>query len=105
MYYSERVFLTTSGFALAFTATNLFYIRKNYFANLARARLLPTFKYWALINFITIPILLRPLTMDEMKQQWRKRLVMGKYLYTLYHMESPEQLAARAAAEAAAKES
>jgi hypothetical protein len=87
MYYSESVYKTTTFFASFFTGFNMLYIKKGYFADVMRARILPTWKYWALINAIVIPVLLRPLTKDELAIQWRKRLIMGKYLYTLYHMD------------------
>jgi hypothetical protein len=93
MYYSERVLLATTLFAGFFTSFNMLYIKKGYFANVARSRILPTFKWWAIINFVTIPVLLRPLTKEEISQQWRKRLIMGKYLYTLYHMDPVEEVA------------
>jgi hypothetical protein len=96
MYYCERVLLATTLFAAFFTSTNMLYIKKGFFAEHARSRLFPTFKYWALINGLTIPVLLRPLTKEEMTIQWRKRLIMGKYLYTLYHMEEyvkPDEVA------------
>ena len=57
MYYSERVFTTSTLFASAFTATNLLHIKKNFFADNARARLFPTLKYYLLFNIITIAIL------------------------------------------------
>ena len=91
MYYSERTLQTTTGFALAFTATNMLYIKKNYFAELARSRIFPTWKYWAIFNSVVIGLLLRPLTVPEIKQQWRKRRVMGKYLYSLYHLDPIEE--------------
>ena len=90
MYYSERVLLVTSLAAGFFTATNLFYIKKNYFAAACRARLFPTFKYWALCNVITTAVLLRPLTAVEMQVQWKRRVSMGKYLYSIQHLDYPE---------------
>jgi len=93
MYYSERVLSTTTIFAGFFTSFNMLYIKKGYFANAARSRILPTLKWWAIINAVTIPMLLRPLTKEEMAQQWRKRLIMGKYLYTLYHMDPVAEVA------------
>ena len=96
MYYTERVLLVTSLAAGFFTATNLFYIKKNYFAETARARLFPTFKYWAIINLVTAAVLLRPLTAVEMQVQWKRRVSMGKYLYTLQHLDYPEEKAEEA---------
>ena len=96
MYYCERIFLTSTAAATAFTLCNLFYVRKNYFAKTCAARILPTWKYWFLLNGLLIPLLLRPLTIPEMKQQWKKRVTMGKYLYTLYHLDEPEPVAEKA---------
>merc|ERR1711934_1095149 len=79
MYYTERIFETTSFFAGLFTVTNLFYIRKNYFAAHARSWLLPTFVAWAALNGTVATVLLRPLTREEIRIQWRKRLIMGKF--------------------------
>ena len=62
MYYSERVPQTTTGFALAFTAANMLFIRKNYFAAKCRARILPTWKWWAITNFVCVGVLQAPLT-------------------------------------------
>ena len=91
MYYSERIFTTTTLFASFFTAANVVFMRNNYFANTARARLLPTWKWWAIINVVGISTLLRPLTKDEIAIQWRKRKNMGKYLYTLFHLDPIEE--------------
>ena len=62
MYYSERVFTTTTLFATFFTAGNLTMIRNGYFADVIRARIIPTWKYWALTNLIVISVLQIPLT-------------------------------------------
>jgi hypothetical protein len=94
MYYSERCLFGTTLVATGSTVANLVFIRNNYFAQLARSRFIPTWRNWALVNLVVISVLLKPLTTPEIKQQWRKRLVMGKYLYTLYHMESPEEIEA-----------
>ena len=61
MYYAERVLETTTAAATVFTATNLLYIKKNYFADLARSRIVPTWKYWGIFNAVVIGMLLRPL--------------------------------------------
>ena len=91
MYYTERVLLGTTLFSTFFTAANLLYIKKGYFVDACRARILPTWKYWAIINATVAVVLLRPLTKEEMAIQWRKRLIMGKYLYTMYHMDPIEE--------------
>ena len=66
MYYCERTLMATSLFAGFFTSFNMLYIKKGFFAETARSRLFPTFKWYMLINLITIPVLLRPLTKEEM---------------------------------------
>ena len=57
MYYTERVFETTTFFAAAYSAINLLYIKNNYFDSLAKARLLPTLKYYLIFNVVVISIL------------------------------------------------
>ena len=91
MYYSERVVETTTFFAAAFTAVNMLYIRNNYFAARSRSYILPTWKWWAIINVATVAVLQYPLTADERRRQLRKRLNMGKWLYTLWHLDDPEE--------------
>ena len=90
MYYSEMVIRTTTISAGFFIAFNMLYIKKGYFADACRARIAPAIKYWALTNLIVPAVLLRPLTKDEMAIQWRKRKIMGKWLYTLYHLDEPK---------------
>ena len=90
MYYTEQVIKSTTVAAAFFIGFNMLYIKKGFFAETCRARIAPTIKYWALMNLIVPPILLRPLTKEEMAIQWRKRLIMGKWLYTLYHLDEPK---------------
>jgi len=47
--------------------------------------------YWAGFNAICAFVLLRPLTKEEIRVQWRKRKIMGKWLYSLYHLDPEEQ--------------
>jgi hypothetical protein len=91
MYYSEKVLLGTSIFAVGSTTFNLVFIRNNYFADVARKRIMPTWRNWAVVNSVVIFTLLRPLTKEEMQKQWSKRVRMGKYLYTLYHFDEIEE--------------
>jgi len=90
MYYAENIFKFSTMGLMLFTTCNMFYIKKNYFVAHARAAIGPSLKYYALLNLITIPMLLRPLTRDEITIQWHKRMVMGKYLYTMFHLDGPE---------------
>ena len=99
MYYSERVFTTTTLAATFFTAANMVFVRNNYFANVARARILPTWRNYLIFNTVVIALLLKPLTKEEIQIQWKKRLIMGKYLYTLQHFDPVEDVPAEAAAE------
>ena len=90
LYYSEMVVRSTTVAAGFFIGFNMLYIKKGFFADTCRARIAPTIKYWALCNLIVPAVLLRPLTKEEISIQWRKRLIMGKWLYTLYHLDEPE---------------
>ena len=87
MYYTERVVQGTTFAAVCFTTVNLLFIRKNFFAAKMRARLMPTFKAWAITNVVSVAVLQAPLTSDERNIQLRKRLLLGKWLYTLFHLE------------------
>lgn len=91
LYYSERILTTSTIFAGFYTATNLLYIKKNYFANTMRARIPKIWTYWAVGNAVCLFVLLRPLTSEEIQVQWRKRQIMGKWLYSLFHLEPIEE--------------
>lgn len=90
LYYTERLWETTVFIAAVYTASNLMFIRKGYFANTMKQRLVPIwgklFGFNSLISFI----LLAPLQSDEIKVQMRKRFIMGKFLYSTFHLD-PEQ--------------
>jgi hypothetical protein len=88
MYYSEKVLQITACIGGAFTASNLLYIQKGYFPAMARANI-PWFWSRAIVfNVVALFVLLRPLQYDEMVVQWHKRNFLGKYLYTLTHMDN-----------------
>ena len=91
LYYSERILLGTTLAAGGYTATNILFIKNNYFANTMRARIPKVWTYWAISNVVALFILLRPLTRDEIAVQWRKRQIMGKWLYSLFHLEPIEE--------------
>lgn len=91
LYYSERIFVNSTLFAGMYTACNLLYIQKNYFSSTMKARIPKIWTYWAIGNAVALFILLRPLTKDEIAVQWRKRQVMGKWLYSLFHLEPIEE--------------
>ena len=90
LYYTEMVARTTTILGGFFIGFNLFYIKKGFFAETCRARIMPTIKYWAIANTVIPALLLAPLTKEEIRLQTRKRFIMGKWLYTLYHLEEPE---------------
>lgn len=73
LYYSERILLGTTLFAGGYTATNLLFVQKNYFANIMRARIPKIWMYWGVANVVSLFILLRPLTKEEIAVQWKKR--------------------------------
>ncbi len=91
MYYSERIFTTSTLFAGIFTAINLTMMRSGFFQKTMSARILPTWLYWAGINVVCTAVLLKPLTKEEIAIQWHKRRTMGKYLYSLYHLDGPQE--------------
>ena len=93
IYYSENCLKGTTFAASAYTAANLVMIRNNYFKKAATAALLPIWKKWLIVNVVVIGTLLRPLTYFEIEQQWRKRCHMGRYLFSLYHLETAEEMA------------
>ena len=95
-YYSERVFTSTTIGATFFTLANICFMRNNYFAATVRARIIPTWVAWGVVNVVAINALLWPLTNFEIKQQWNKRLIMGKYLYSVFHLEEAPEVAAPA---------
>ena len=91
LYYTERLWETTVFAAGCYTAANLVFIRQNYFANLAKARLFPIwFKVIGFNTLITF-ILLKPLTRDEIRVQVNKRFIMGKWLYSTFHLVEENQ--------------
>ena len=93
VYYAEKCMTGTTLAAAGYTALNAALIRNNFFRKTASAALLPVWKKWAITNLVVISVLLRPLTYFEIEQQVRKRIYMEKYLYTLYHLETPEEMA------------
>ena len=95
LYYTERVCETTWGFCTLFTATNMLYIKKGYFAPLMRTRLFPCWLYATAFNAVIAFIMLKPLRQEEIQVQMRKRMLMGKWLYSVYHLEPVEQAPAQ----------
>ena len=93
VYYSEKCITGTTIAATLYTGFNFVLIRNNFFKKAASAALLPVWKKWLFTNVIVCGVLLRPLTWFEIEQQVRKRIIMHKYLYTLYHLETPEEMA------------
>ena len=87
LYYSERVVETTYCACAFFTATNMLYIKKRYFSPIMRQRLLPCWLYATAFNATICFMLLKPLRQDEIKRQVKKRINMGKWLYSVYHLE------------------
>ena len=42
-----------------------------------------------MFNSVCLFVLLRPLQKEEISMQWKKRMNMGKWLYSLYHLDVP----------------
>ena len=87
LYYTERTWETTYGFCTAFTLTNMLYIRKGYFAPMMRKRLLPCWAAATAFNLGITFILCKPLRMEEIQQQLKKRILMGKWLFSMFHLD------------------
>ena len=92
VYYSEKCLTGTTLVALGYTYMNAMMIRNNFFKKVANAAILPVWRKWAITNVVVISVLLRPLTYFEIEQQVRKRITMHRYLYSLYHLETPEEM-------------
>ena len=90
LYYTERICMTTYGFAGLYTATNMLFIKKGYFAPLMRKRLFPIWAYATGINLVLCFIMLKPLRSEEIKAQVAKRITMGKWLSSVYHLPMDE---------------
>ena len=43
--------------------------------------------FWAGFNALCLFVLLKPLKKEEISLQWKKRRSMGKWLYSLYHLD------------------
>ena len=90
LYYSERILQNSTLIGVLATGTNMLFIKKNYFADASRARIPRIWTYWAVFNVVSLFVLLKPLTKEEIAVQWRKRKLMGKWLYSLYHLDPIE---------------
>lgn len=95
MYYTERTIEVTYGFCTFFTMTNALYVKKGYFAPMMRQRLLPCWMYATAINAAVAFMMLKPLRKEEMQVQMKKRLSMGKWLYSVYHLDPIEETPAK----------
>ena len=80
LYYTERIWMTTWGFAALYTATNLYFVKRGYFTNLMRSRVAPIWAYPTAFNLVCTFIMIKPLRPEEIKHQMNKRIYMGKWL-------------------------
>ncbi|CAI2384930.1 unnamed protein product [Moneuplotes crassus] len=90
LYYSERMVEVLFGMAATATAIDGFFISRNYFASAARARIIQYWGYAALLSGISLYVLLKPLTSHEISLNWKKRRTMGKWLWSVYHLDEEE---------------
>ena len=75
---------------MAYSVTNLHYIRKGYLRNVMRQKLLPVWMYWGGFNAFMSFVMLKPLRSEEISVQVSKRLVMGKWLYSTFHLNQAD---------------
>merc|ERR1712166_584896 len=88
MYYTERCWETTSLFCFLYSAVNYQFMRRNYIAATARARIMPAIAYTLGFNCVVSFIMLKPLRyQEEMVPQIKKRFHMGKWIYSLEHLD------------------
>ena len=87
VYYTERIVQITFGTAILGTALDLMFLNKGYFVERSRYRLPRYWIFATAISSFSAFVLLKPLTKDEIWNQWQKRVNMGKYLSSLYHLE------------------
>ena len=90
LYYTERLWETTLFATGVYTWANLQFIRKGYFANTMKARVAPIWGKVIGFNCLITFILLAPLQKSEIDVQVKKRFIMGKWLYSTFHLD-PEQ--------------
>ena len=56
-----------------------------------RARLMPIWMYGIAFNCLVTFILLKPLRSEEISLQTRKRFIMGKWLYSPFHLDEDQK--------------
>ena len=66
MYYTERTIQSTYFACAVYTATNMLYIKRGYFAPIMRKRLLPCWLYATGLNGAVAFMMLKPLRKEEM---------------------------------------
>ena len=90
LYYTERIFETTAFAGLCYSATNALYVKKGYMSQSMRGvmqkRILAPWPYILGFNAVMAFIMLKPLHMDEIKPQLQKRVRMGKWLHSTFHL-------------------
>ena len=94
LYYTERVNQSTFFACSVYTATNMLFVRKGYFAPVMRTRLLPCWGVMIGFNATVSFMLLKPLRKEEIQVQLKKRMSMGKWLYSVYHLDPIEPVTA-----------
>ena len=92
LFYMEYMIRGTTFTALALTLKDLWFIRRNWYADRAYKRLpvvnlsFSNFQYWGLwaaLNLASAWFLVYPLTKEEVRKQWLKREALGKFNYSL----------------------
>jgi hypothetical protein len=91
LYYTERLWETTLFATGLYTWANIMFMRKGYFANTMKQRIAPIWlKMFGLNSAVTF-ILIKPLQKEEIDVQVKKRFIMGKWLYSTFHLETENQ--------------
>jgi hypothetical protein len=91
LYYTERLWETTLFATGLYTWANIMFIRKGYFVNTMKQRVAPIWLKMLGMNTVVTFILIKPLQKEEIDIQIKKRFIMGKWLYSTFHLEAEHQ--------------
>lgn len=67
----------------------MLYLKKNYCSAIMRTRVMPIWLYSGAFVALNTFVMIKPLKWEEeVVPQLRKRLIMGKFLYTTFHLDA-----------------
>merc|ERR1712166_1727869 len=87
-YEWQKNFAVVNGL---YSWANIMFVRKGYFVNTMKQRIAPIWMKVLGMNVVTTFILIKPLQQDEIDVQIKKRFIMGKWLYSTFHLDEENQ--------------